>query len=545
MGVFAAVAFFNLGDTNYPRNPYVFTKNEPVFVDFGQIMKFQGVVFLNGASVNSGFRVYSWDGEDLFDLCCEETRAVKYRWFAFKCNITTRYVVIEPAAPGVSILEMGFICNDMFVKPVAYSPPESSLLFDEQWLIPENPSYMNDMNFDESLHTLTAYEFILARQPSEWTHPPLGKSLIAIGIKLFGMTPFGWRFMSALFGVLMIIPIFALGKHIFDSRYFAFVAAFVFAFDFMHFVQARVATLDTFLVTFILCMYLFMYKYTRIEHEKRLTPKALAYLAISGVFMGLAISVKWQGVYAGLGLAALFALVWFESRVHYISKGRKKTFIKAFFKTALWCVLFFVAVPATIYCLAYIPFARACDLPLFKAIVKNQADMLNFHTVLAENNDYQSRWWTWPLDLRPIYYYRQIMGGGKYRGVNSFGNPALWWGGFLGLIWCAKRWITGNDKTARFLCIAWAAQILPWVFVSRSTFIYHYFPCVPFLALAALYFIKTQPKRRRVWCAIAGCTVVLILFAAFHPVLSGISANIDYIRRLEWLPGWQFIGTGT
>jgi len=469
-------------------------------------------------------------------------RNVKFRWLAFRLDVTTRYVVIEPLAPGVSIMEMGFLDSEGFVEPVSFSSEDVALMFDESHLIPEDPSYMNDMNFDESLHALTAYEFLHVLPPTEWTHPPLGKSIIAMGIKIFGMTPFGWRFMCALFGIIMILPIYALGKCMLKSRLLAFMAAFAFTFDFMHFVQSRVATLDTFLVTFIIFMYLFMYKYIQTESDNRLAPKSLAYLALSGIFMGLAISVKWQGVYAGIGLGVIFSMAWFESRSDYIGVKRKRLFNVIFAKTAVWCLLFFIFIPLIIYCLAYIPFSRASGLHWPDGIIKNQSDMLNFHSYLAENNDYQSRWWTWPLNLRPIYYYRHHSDEGGYRAINSFGNPALWWGGFLGLIWCVKRWIADNDRIARFLCVAWAAQILPWAFISRSSFIYHYFPCVPFLALIIAHFIKTRQKHRQWRYVLTCCVIVFVLFIVFYPAISGMFVGIDTIERLQWLPGWQFIG---
>ena len=538
----ALMTFFNLGDSSFPQTSYSFADNEPVFIDFGKTINFQGAVFLNGGSPYAGFRLYSWDGENVINPLQEETRNIHFRWLAFTFETRTRYVVIEPTAPNISILEMGFLSNNKFIEPVSFSTSEAVTMFDEQSLIPENPSYMNDMNFDETHHALTAYDFIHNQQPREWTHPPFGKSIIATGIRMFGMTPFGWRFMCALFGIIMIIPLYLLGKFMFGSRIPAFAAAFVFAFDFMHFVQARVATLDTFLVTFIIFMYLFMYKYIKIEPEKRLEPKSLVCLALSGAFMGLAISVKWQGVYAGLGLAALFALTWYDSKTHYDTHKRKESLIKDFSKTAKWCALFFVAIPLAIYCVSYIPFVRASGLRWPKGIIDSQLDMLNFHTNLAEDNDYQSRWWTWPLNLRPIYYYRLNKGDGVYRGINSFGNPALWWGGLLALLWCIKRWIADHDKTARFLVVTWTSQIMPWVFVDRSTFIYHYFPCVPFLALMTAHFINTRPEKHKMKYALAYCVLVFALFIMFYPTLSGMIVDVDYIAGLEWLPGWQFQG---
>ena len=370
----------------------------------------------------------------------------------------------------------------------------------------------------------------------------MDKSIIALGIIAFWMTPFGWRFMSALFGVLVTIPIYVFGRRMSGSRRIAFLVSFVFTFDFMRYVQSRVATLDMFLVTFIICMYLFMYEYIQTSPEKRCEPKSLMYLSLSGAFMGLAISVKWTGVFAGLGLGVLFALAWFESRKHYDSRNDKRSFTKDFTKTVWWCVLFFVAVPIAIYCLSYIPFSRAYSLRWPGGIISNQADMLGFHSTLDRSADYESSWWTWPLNLRPLRYYRH-MANGEYKGVRAFGNPALWWSGLLTLIWCIKRWIADRDKTARFFCIAWIVQLLPWALISRFSYIYHYFPCVPFLALMIAYFIKNQKEKRQVWFVLGFCALVLVLFVAFYPTLSGtFSVSIDYITNLQWLPGWDFTG---
>ena len=558
VSVCAAVTFLNIGATDFPQTSY--SSSEPIFIDFGRMVNFNGVLFLNGGNRHAeGFKIYSWDGDDETDLIREvnlysrsgedieliheEMQVNWYYWLPFRFEVATRYVIIEPDTTGIEILEMAFFDNYGYVGPVVYYPSEAALIFDEPELIPEAPSNMLVMSFDESLFALTAYEFIHAKRPYEVTHPPLGKSIIALGINIFGMTPFGWRFMSALFGVIMIIPIYVLSKRMFGSWILAFLVAFTFTFDFMRFAQTRVANIDTFLVMFIICTYLFMYEYTRISPENRLTLKSLIYLGFSGAFMGLAISIKWSGVFAGLGLGVLFTLAWVKSRAHYASSKMKGLFLKDFNKTVIYCLLFFIVVPVVIYCLSYIPFVRVSDLSWFESIISSQVDMLSFHTNFAGSNDYQSRWWTWPLNLRSVLYSRFHLPDGKIMGIHSFGNPALWWGGLLTLAWCVKYWIAEKDKIAQFLCIAWIAQILPWAFVSRFSFIYHYFPCVPFLALMIAYFIKNREPRHQKWYVAGYCILVLILFVMFYPVLNGvIAANKDYVRLLEWLPGWHFIG---
>src|SRR5437016_299889 len=44
----------------------------------------------------------------------------------------------------------------------------------------------NEQIFDEVYHARTAQEYLNGLEPYEWTHPPLGKLLIAIGVWAFG-----------------------------------------------------------------------------------------------------------------------------------------------------------------------------------------------------------------------------------------------------------------------------------------------------------------------------------------------------------------------
>ena len=74
---------------------------------------------------------------------------------------------------------------------------------DEQAAVPDAISQLNSMYFDEIYHGRTGYELLHAMPVYETTHPPLGKDFIMIGIAIFGMTGFGWRFSGTLFGVLL------------------------------------------------------------------------------------------------------------------------------------------------------------------------------------------------------------------------------------------------------------------------------------------------------------------------------------------------------
>jgi dolichyl-phosphate-mannose--protein O-mannosyl transferase len=130
-------------------------------------------------------------------------------------------------------------------------------------------TYLNSTYFDEIYHARTAFENIHNVYPYEITHPPLGKLILSLGIRMFGMTPFGWRFMGTLVGVLMLPVFYLIAKGLFKRTSIAFCTTTLFAFDFMHFTQTRIATIDVYAVFFILFMYLFMWRYVTSAMRRR------------------------------------------------------------------------------------------------------------------------------------------------------------------------------------------------------------------------------------------------------------------------------------
>ena len=83
---------------------------------------------------------------------------------------------------------------------------------------------------------------------------------------------------------------------------------------------------------------------------------------------------------------------------------------------------------------------------------------------------------------------------------------------------------------------------MPWIFISRTTFAYHYFPSILFLVLAISYAMNHMMERRkgRYRFAVYGITATaVVLYAAFYPVLIGLYVPTWYTWNfLRWLPSW-------
>ncbi len=459
-----------------------------------------------------------------------------------------------------SLLELVFL--DREGSPVApLNAADYPALFDEPDGYHGPYSFRNSMYFDEIYHGRTAYEFLNGLTSYENTHPPLGKIFIALGVWLFGMNPFGWRIAGTFFGILMVPALYLFARRISESTVLSTLACVLFAFDFMHFTQTRIATIDVFITFFVIFMYYFMYRYSCLSFYDTSLARTWLPLGACGVCMGFGIASKWTGVYAGGGLALIFFWTLYRRYREYLiarkdpegmSGGISHAHILQSFrpcagKTILFCLVFFVALPVLIYLLSYLPFRDYADRGLLARTLHNQQTMFGYHSNLESTHAFSSAWYEWPVIKRPIWYYSRVVtpleAGGLREGISAFGNPAVWWPGIPAFLYMVFLWAARKDRTAAFLATGYLAQYLPWFFVTRTTFIYHYFPSVPFVVLMIMYSFAQWKKKAARPAFLAAVLLygllAVLLFLLFYPVLSGQPVEADFVARfLRWFPTW-------
>ena len=132
-------------------------------------------------------------------------------------------------------------------------------------------------------------------------------------------------------------------------------------------------------------------------------------------------------------------------------------------------------------------------------------------------------------------------------GITSFGNPIVWWltiPAIVGaLCMIVHTYLNKKENNElKIMVIGYLAMFLPWILVSRSSFIYHFFPCVIFVVLMITYFMKIwyekKPKPARAVAVVSYAVLVVVLFALFYPVLTGLPVPQSYAEALEWMPTW-------
>ena len=369
---------------------------------------------------------------------------------------------------------------------------------------------------------------------------------MGVGIRLFGMTPFGWRFMGTLFGVGMLPLLYVFLKNLFGRTSIATCGTILLAADFMHLAQTRLATIDTYAFFFILLMYWFMYRWLVLPAGTPFRKCALP-LFLSGLFWGIGAACKWTVIYGCTGLVVLYFIGLYQKVRDWPAEQPGR--VKWVFRILGFSVLVFAVIPAAIYTLSYLPYAMAEGdtslTGLIGAMWENQKYMLSYHSGVTDSHPYASRWYQWLFDIRPILYYMDNDVAGYTTRFAAFVNPVVCWGGLLAVASCAVQAVRRRCARALFIFIGYLAQLVPWFFIGRITFAYHYFPSVLFLVLALCYVFHTLAEREEMvnWkpamFAVTGGAVGL--YALFYPVLVGIQIPTWYSNNvLGWFPSWPF-----
>ena len=401
-------------------------------------------------------------------------------------------------------------------------------------------TWFNSAVFDEYYYAAAAREYLNQWGTVTQAHPPLAMLIIALGILLFGLNPFGWRIVVNCSGIAMIPLIYIFTKRMTGNRYAAMIAATLLSVDFMHFVISRMASIEPFVTLFLLCEYLFLFQYLQCKLNNYGDKTALKNIFVVGLFAGLAIACKWSGVFSLP--AIMVVLIW-----AYLANGAKPVKLAI----ALQYLLFLVVLPLCIYCLSFVPlFAIKHATNFVSFMLETQKDMYQFHTheALDFHNIYASKWWTWPLVLQPMSMAFVMLDpvSKLSQSVGLLGNPLVWWGASTAVIVLAILLIFPQFRKAElyFLLLLIAAQYTPYIFINRLSYIYYFYSVLPFVIIAFAYLIMLMLKLNSKminWLIFIYIMLCIWFFVMFFPALSGLNINRDFVYHfLLWFSTWQF-----
>jgi len=375
---------------------------------------------------------------------------------------------------------------------------------------------------------------VTGADPEFVVHPPVGKWLIALGIKLFGDNEFGWRFMGAFLGSVMVILIALITQRLFRNAFLTVYASALLAMDGLALVQSRTALLDIYLSFFILLATYFF---------------VMRWHWWTGITLGLAIATKWSGLYF-LALFAAIALY----RAFTLHTGRElvRPTLKTFLQYAIFPILIYFT-SWTGWFVSNRGWARDYSSNIIASFLHYHSQMLGFHTGLVEKHSYQANPWSWLVMGRPTsFYYQSPKNCGAdncAQEVLALGTPFLWWLGAIALAVVIGFWIRSfaqklYEPSLNIIIAGIAAGYLPWFFFQKRT-VFSFYAIVfePFLILAIIYcaylaLIHLKNSRNTYILIGAIGAAIFINFIYFLPLFTGDVITYESWQARMWLPSW-------
>lgn len=356
-------------------------------------------------------------------------------------------------------------------------------------------------------------------------HPPHGKLLVVGLLKLFNYdgqqnfekigTPlthvsgFTLRIIPAVCGALVPIVLFFILLLSSVSLELAFLFSLCSALDNALILQSRVMGLYPMLLLALVASYYFALKIKQ--------NRSVLSLLFCGVACGLAAGFQFTGVTA---IAVVFVILGW--------KAFKELGIISFVAVVIYLVgwkIHFLLLPNPGFGDAFYHNTGNFWVDLRELHVK----MYNASATLTTAHPDASSPWSWPAMTKPIFYW-----AGPGKSLYFVGNPVVWWGMSLLLLWNAfqqlRNLYTFKNSSGADSLFAFLLSYVPLTLMKRVLFLYHYL--TP-LTYATLFVGQTmrQWSYKKYYFALL---LIVLGFTMLSPVTYGWKMPAGYWALLPW-----------
>jgi predicted membrane-bound dolichyl-phosphate-mannose-protein mannosyltransferase len=350
-----------------------------------------------------------------------------------------------------------------------------------------------------------------------------------------GRHALAWRLPGVIFAALLAFVLVLLARRLFASAVLPAIVGLAVIVDGSMFAQARIGMNDIYVAALIVAGWYFVVAAHRPRRSAALD------ILIAGVLFGLALAAKWAGAYAlaGVGLASLVMTARAYERGRPGTGGPLDLLAMRGANVGLLFVSFAV-IPAAIYLASYVPWFGGPTIPYNWSLVELTQQMYWYHSSLTAPHPAGSPWWSWPLVLKPVYWYFGQSTGGDNAYIYDAGNVMLFWAGLVAFCWCAVAAVRARSVPLAFVVFAGLMQYVAWIPIGRVLFFYHFFTVLPFYLLALAASLAFLWETGRVRWVVGYLAAAVAAFAYFYPFISaqpfpGAQAGMFFI-----LPTWTY-----
>jgi dolichyl-phosphate-mannose--protein O-mannosyl transferase len=403
-------------------------------------------------------------------------------------------------------------------------------------------------------------------------HPPLGKLLIAGTVKLAGFNgtnfdfknigedykdvPIYWfRFLPALAGSLLPLIIFLFVLSLGGSLFAANTAAFLVVFDNALLTQSRFVFVDIFLLAFgFLGLTFFFWGI-----KNKIFKKKIILFITSGIFFGLAVSIKWTGL--GFLAPALLYFLYDDYKNKYTFLNIKIAVLMGTIILALYFSFFVIHFALltpkdhnmpfkSFYGTNFWQFEDYAPTNFLKPtwryigefFITNQEMYLANKSITAQH-PYASTWLQWPLMQKPLYEWTKNTNmAGMLQRIYLIGNPATWFLSTIFMLLLPLLFLKFFLEKKRvpspfiFLLILFLFNWLPFALIKRPMFIYHYLAALSIGLVATAFvsdYLLIKYTKRIKWVIIMIASGIIILgFYKILPLSYGLAIPDSWLFRI-------------
>ena len=359
---------------------------------------------------------------------------------------------------------------------------------------------------------------------------PAGADLVETG-----RNALAWRLPGVLFAAMLAFFLVLLARRLFASAILPALVGVVVLAESSMYAQARIGMNDIYVGALIVAGWYF------VVAAYRPRGSAVRDILIAGLLFGLAAAAKWAAFYAiaGLALATIAVTAWAYERGRP-GTGGPLDLLAGRGRNAALLFASFAIIPTAIYLGSYLPWYGGPTIPYGWNIVELTQQMYWYHSGLTAPHPAGSPWWSWPLVLKPVYWYLGQASDGENGYIYDAGNVVLFWGGIVAFAWCTIAAVRARSLGLGFVVFAALVQYVAWIPIGRVLFFYHFFTVLPFYLLALSAGLVYWWERGRERIVVGYLAVAVAAFAYFYPFVSGQPFPGAQAGMFFILPTWTY-----
>lgn len=468
----------------------------------------------------------------------------------------------------------------------------NTLVFDEVYYVKFAHNYLTQTPFFDGHPPLSKY--LIAIGIWFGNQLPIGREAVNT-MAGAAYSTWSYRWLNALTGSLIPLVVSAIAWQLTRSHRYALLAGLLSALDGLFLVESRYALNNIYLIIFgLLGLWLLLLAVGSAKPWLR-----EFWLVLAGICFGASVAIKWNGLWFLLGAIGLWITVWLIKGLQALrprvaalfplqGSGDNQNPLAQLARLSWWQIgLNLLVVPAIFYRLSWIPHLQMNPGSDFWQL---QNEILSYHERVGSGpkvHPYCSSWYTWLTMIRPVAYFYQVTDRGAplpsgqatatgadtvIYDVHAIGNPILWWFSTLAillvlvaLIQGVLTWATSEPATdlpgtlpptmaelefsltpgerwlGLFLLVNYAANLLPWVRVTRCVFLYHYMGASVFSLLALAWLLDRWLSSTELNLRVIAINILLMTIFGFIfwlPIYLGLPLSPLEFKLRIWLPSW-------